>query len=155
MRQQLEKTTALACEHLSKSQVKQKRWYDNASGCTFEQGEEVLLLLLTSEGPLQVRRRVGPVMYEVYMPARKQSLQTFHVNMLQKMACTTRTHSISGGHSTSCHSHPVSPHLSGPGRGGCGGTVLPGHPASEGVGAFFCRKEAAASGKLTRPAFCG
>uniref|UniRef100_A0A8C1TWC8 ribonuclease H n=1 Tax=Cyprinus carpio TaxID=7962 RepID=A0A8C1TWC8_CYPCA len=93
MREQLQKTTTLARENLLQSQKRQKEWYDRtARSRTFEPGEKVLLLLPTSEhkllakwqGPYQIKRKVGPVTYELEIPSRTQPLQIFHVNMLKK-----------------------------------------------------------------------
>lgn len=93
MREKLQQASVLARENLIQSQEQQKLWYDKAARSrSFEPGEEVLLLLPTSEnkllakwqGPYQVQRRVGPVTYEIKIPSRAQPLQVFHVNMLKK-----------------------------------------------------------------------
>ncbi len=98
MREKLQQSTALARENLVRSQVQQKKhWYDKtARSQSFEPGEEVLLLLPTSEnkllakwqGPYQIKSKVGPVTYQIEIPSRNLPLQTFHVNMLKKMAST-------------------------------------------------------------------
>ncbi len=93
MREQLEKTTAMARQNLLQNQARQKEWYDRtARTCSFEVGDEVLLLLPTSEnklltkwqGPYRVQRKVGSVTYEVHIPSRSKPLQIFHVNLLKK-----------------------------------------------------------------------
>lgn len=93
MREKLQLSSTRARESVQESQVKQKMWYDQkARSRTFQVGEQVLLLLPTSEnrllakwqGPYQVRKKVGPVTYEIEMPSRNKPLQTFHVNMLKK-----------------------------------------------------------------------
>ncbi len=93
MREKLQQSTALARENLVRSQVQQKHWYDKtARSRSFEPGEEVLLLLPTSEnkllakwqGPYQIKSKVGPVTYQIEIPSRNLPLQTFHVNMLKK-----------------------------------------------------------------------
>uniref|UniRef100_A0A9J7Y7K1 Uncharacterized protein n=1 Tax=Cyprinus carpio carpio TaxID=630221 RepID=A0A9J7Y7K1_CYPCA len=93
MREKLQLSSTRAQESVQESQVKQKMWYDQkARSRTFQVGEQVLLLLPTSEnrllakwqGPYQVRKKVGPVTYEIEMPSRNKPLQTFHVNMLKK-----------------------------------------------------------------------
>lgn len=75
------------------SQAHQKEWYDRSARTrTFEPGENILLLLPTSEhkllakwqGPYQIKRRVGPVTYEIEIPSRTPPLHIFHVNMLKK-----------------------------------------------------------------------
>lgn len=100
MREHLQKTTALARENLQHSQARQKEWYDRtARSRTFEPGEKVLLLLPTSEhkllakwqGPYQIKRKVGPVTYEIEIPSRTQPLQIFHVNMLKKWYARSST----------------------------------------------------------------
>lgn len=53
MREQLEKTTAMARQNLLQNQVRQKEWYDRTARTrSFEEGDEVLLLLPTSENKL-------------------------------------------------------------------------------------------------------
>lgn len=93
MREQLQQSSALAHQNLKDSQVKQKAWYDQkARSRSFQPGDQVLLLLPTSEnkllakwqGPFQVRRKLGPVTYEIEMPSRQHPLETFHVNMLKQ-----------------------------------------------------------------------
>lgn len=93
MREQLQKTTAQAQKNLLQSQAQQKVWYDKAARTrSFQSGEQVLLLLPTSEnrllakwqGPYEVKRKVGPVTYEIEIPSRSQPLQVFHINMLKK-----------------------------------------------------------------------
>ncbi|KAG1955346.1 gag-pol fusion protein [Pimephales promelas] len=93
MREKLQLASTQARESVQESQVKQKIWYDQkARSRTFQAGEQVLLLLPTSEnrllakwqGPYQVRKKVGPVTYEIEMPSRNKPLQTFHINMLKK-----------------------------------------------------------------------
>ncbi len=93
MREKLQQSTALARENLVRSQVQQKHWYDKtARSRSFEPGEEVLLLLPTSEnkmlakwqGPYQIKSKVGPVTYQIEIPSRNLPLQKFHVNMLKK-----------------------------------------------------------------------
>ncbi len=93
MREHLQNTTALAQENLLHSQAHQKEWHDHTARTrTFEPGENILLLLPMSEhkllakwqGPYQIKRRVGPVTYEIEIPSRTQPLQIFHVNMLKK-----------------------------------------------------------------------
>lgn len=93
MRDQLMKTAALARENLLQSQRRQKDWYDRSARTqSFEPGDEVLLLLPKTEnkllakwqGPYQIKQRMGPVTYEIHIPEWRQSLQTFHVNLLKK-----------------------------------------------------------------------
>ncbi len=93
MRERLQRVTTMAQENLQQSQLKQKAWYDKkARARTFQPGEQVLLLLPTSDnkllakwkGPFQVKRKVGSVTYEIEIPSRQQPLQIFHVNMLKK-----------------------------------------------------------------------
>lgn len=93
MREQLQKTTAQAQKNLLQSQAQQKEWYDKAARTrSFQPGDKVLLLLPTSEnklvakwqGPYEVKRKVGPVTYEIEIPSRSQPLHIFHINMLKK-----------------------------------------------------------------------
>lgn len=93
MREKLQQTTTIAQENLRQAQLKQKAWYDKKSRArTFQPGEQVLLLLPTSDnkllakwqGPYQVKRKVGFVTYEIEIPSRHQPLQIFHINMLKK-----------------------------------------------------------------------
>ncbi len=93
MSERLQRVTTMAQENLQQSQLKQKAWYDKkARARTFQPGEQVLLLLPTSDnkllakwqGPFQVKRKVGSVTYEIEIPSRQQPLQILHVNMLKK-----------------------------------------------------------------------
>lgn len=93
MREQLQKTTAQARKNLLQSQAQQKEWYDKAARThSFNPGDKVLLLLPTLEnkllakwqGPYEVKRKVGPVTYEIEIPSRRQPLQVFHINILKK-----------------------------------------------------------------------
>lgn len=114
MREKLQRSTALARENLLRSQVQQKHWYDKtARSRSFEPGDEVLLLLPTSDnkllakwqGPYQIKKVVGPVTYQIEIPSRNQPLQTFHVNMLKKwhMHRTPGQAEESNGHFGHCY----------------------------------------------------
>ena len=94
------RSTALAQGHLRKAQSSQKAWYDRkARTREFEPGQEVLLLLPTSEskllakwhGPYKITRKVGPVTYELFMPERSKKHQKFHVNLLKEFCRGTVT----------------------------------------------------------------
>lgn len=92
MRDKLQQAVTTARENLQEAQKKQKVWYDRkARARTFQPGDQVFLLLPTSENkllgkwhPFKVRRKVGSVNYEIEMPSRQQPLQMFHINMLKK-----------------------------------------------------------------------
>ncbi len=93
MREQLQRSSDLAHQNLKESQVKQKLWYDQkARSRSFQPGDKVILLLPTTEnkllakwqGPYQVKRKLGPVTYEIKMPSRQHPFQTFHINMLKQ-----------------------------------------------------------------------
>ncbi len=93
MREKLQQVSIIARENLRQAQAKQKAWYDRkARARVFQPGDQVLLLLPTSEnrlvakwqGPFKVRRKVGPVDYQIEIPSRQQPLQVFHVNLLKK-----------------------------------------------------------------------
>lgn len=92
MRERLEEMTALAHENMRSAQQHQKAWYDQkARERVFEPGQQVLLLLPTSDsklltqwqGPYEITKRVGKVTYELYMPDKQKKHQTFHVNLLK------------------------------------------------------------------------
>ncbi|KAI4897404.1 hypothetical protein NFI96_005671 [Prochilodus magdalenae] len=93
MRERLEQMTSLAQENLKKAQKNQKAWYDcTARERSLSPGQQVLLLLLTSEnkllakwhGPYEVLRKTGEVTYEICMPERSKQKQIFHVNLLKE-----------------------------------------------------------------------
>ena len=78
-------------ENLKSAGVQQKKWYDkNARDCSFQAGEQVLVLLPTSkltaqwQGPYQVVSQVGNVNYLVHMPDHRKKKRVLHINMLQK-----------------------------------------------------------------------
>ncbi len=67
MQEQLMKTTAMARENLLQSQTQQKKWYDQSTRHrSFELGEEVLLLLPTSEHKLLAKWQ-GPYLIKQKM----------------------------------------------------------------------------------------
>lgn len=101
MRQRLEQMTALAQEHMKTAQANQKTWYDKkARDRSFEPGQEVLLLLPTSDskllarwqGPYQITRRLGRVTYELFMPDKGKKHQHFHVNLLKEFQQPVQNH---------------------------------------------------------------
>ena len=80
-------------ENLKSAGARQKKWYDkNARDCSFQAGEQVLVLLPTSsskltaqwQGPYQVVSRVGNVNYLVHMSDHRKKKRVLHINMLQK-----------------------------------------------------------------------
>lgn len=92
MRDKLEQFQELANTHLIGAQQCQKQSYDRAARRRiFSEGQKVLLLLPTSEsglltkwqGPYVIKRKVGPVTYELHMPDRRKKHQVFHVNLLR------------------------------------------------------------------------
>ncbi len=103
MREQLEKTTAMARQNILQNQARQKEWYDQTARTrSFEVGEEVLLLLPTSEnkllakwlGPYRVQRKVGPVTYEVHIPSRIKPLQSLHLVTKTKIKTETKLYGV-------------------------------------------------------------
>lgn len=93
MKELLQRSSVMAQQNLQESQVKQKVWHDQkARSRSFQPGDQVLLLLPTSEnnllakwqGPYQVKRKLGSVTYEIEMPSRQHPFQTFHINMLKQ-----------------------------------------------------------------------
>ena len=92
-REKMSKMADVVQENLTKSQTRQKTYYDKtARGKKYEAGEEVLVMLpsasskLTStwQGPFPVVRQVSPVDYEVDTGRHRKRLRTFHVNLLRK-----------------------------------------------------------------------
>ena len=92
MRERLEEMTEEAQTNLAATQRSQKTWYDRSSRSReFSSGDNVLVLLPSSThklhaewtGPNTVRRKVGAVNYEVYMPDKRMKVRVFHVNMLR------------------------------------------------------------------------
>ncbi|KAI9999614.1 hypothetical protein NQD34_018344 [Periophthalmus magnuspinnatus] len=93
MRDRLEQFKELACDNLTQAQERQKHSYDKVSRRrAFQVGQKVLLLLPTSEsgllakwqGPYEIRKKTGPVTYELFMPERRKKAQIFHVNLLKE-----------------------------------------------------------------------
>lgn len=94
MRERLEQMTELAQQNMWTAQDKQKTWYDKkARERAFQPGQQVFLLLSSNDskllarwqGPYQVTKRLGRVIYELYMPERKKKHQTFYVNLLKEV----------------------------------------------------------------------
>ena len=90
LRNRLQETWDLAHEQLSRSQARQKRLYDyKTKERTFQRGDQVLLLLPTSEnklimhwkGPFEILERVEGHDYRVQLPNRQQ---IFHANLLKR-----------------------------------------------------------------------
>src|SRR5260221_12367436 len=80
----------MAKQSATKAQDKQKEWYDKYSReRSFSPGEQVLVLLPTTEnkllarfrGPHVVTRRISDVNYEVAIGSR---LTILHINLLKK-----------------------------------------------------------------------
>ena len=82
-----------AHQNLKSAQGKMKHWYDaNARGKSFNEGEEVLLLLPTSsrslearwQGPYKITRKLSDYNYEVDTGRVHKRLRIYHVNLLKK-----------------------------------------------------------------------
>ncbi|KAL4008478.1 hypothetical protein ACER0C_002330 [Sarotherodon galilaeus] len=93
MRERLEQMTILAQQNMKVAQNKQKTWYDKkARERTFQPGQQVLLLLPTTDskllarwqGPYKITKRLSKVNYELYMPDRRKKHQVFHINLLKE-----------------------------------------------------------------------
>uniref|UniRef100_A0A1X7V2C3 Integrase p58-like C-terminal domain-containing protein n=1 Tax=Amphimedon queenslandica TaxID=400682 RepID=A0A1X7V2C3_AMPQE len=105
MRRRLEEMTDIVGGNMKKSQVKQKRWYDQkARHWEFKTGGKVLVLLpsttheLTAEwkGPYVVKRKVEDVDYELEMNGKQKKYKIFHVNMLRQWYDRTDTSFLMG-----------------------------------------------------------
>ena len=93
MRSRLSQCVEEAHKQLEDSQKKMKIWYDEkARGKSFEEGEEVLILLPTSsksmearwQGPYKITRKLSEYDYEVDTGRVYKRLRIFHVNLLKK-----------------------------------------------------------------------
>uniref|UniRef100_A0A669D272 Gypsy retrotransposon integrase-like protein 1 n=1 Tax=Oreochromis niloticus TaxID=8128 RepID=A0A669D272_ORENI len=93
MRERLEQMSMLAQQNMKMAQNKQKTWYDKkARERTFQPGQQVLLLLPTTDskllarwqGPYKITKRLSNVNYELYMPDRRKKHQVFHINLLKE-----------------------------------------------------------------------
>ena len=93
MRDKMEELADLVKDNMQHAQQTQTKWYDRrARQRTLQPGQKVLLLLPTSEnklvakwqGPYRVCRQLGPVTYEIEMPERRKTKQTFHANLLKE-----------------------------------------------------------------------
>lgn len=93
MRDKLDQFQELANSNLAEAQQQQKQSYDKASRRrVFQEGQQVLLLLPTSasgllakwQGPYKIKKKMGPVTYELMLPDRRKKHQVFHVNLLKE-----------------------------------------------------------------------
>ncbi len=93
MREKMDKMAKLVHDNMEKAQVRQKDCFDKKTKArVFQPGQEVLLLLPTSDnkllarwqGPFKVLRKMGPATYEISMPEHRKKKQTFHVNLLKE-----------------------------------------------------------------------
>jgi len=92
MRQWLADMAQLVAKHSSRSQERQKQYYDTrAKACSFKVGDQVLLLFPTTvnrlklqwTGPFKVTRKLGTVDYEVETPGRRQERKIYHINLMK------------------------------------------------------------------------
>ena len=92
IQERLVKMAELVKDNMEKAQETQKKWYDlNARERSFEVGEKVLVLLLTStykllvqwQGPYDVVKKINKVIYEVEMQNKRKRLRRIHINMLR------------------------------------------------------------------------
>jgi len=83
----------LVAEHSSRSQEKQKQYYDTRAKIrSFKMGDQLLVLLPTATnrlklqwtGPCKVTKKLGNVDYEVETPGRRQERKVYHVNLMKK-----------------------------------------------------------------------
>lgn len=93
MREKMEQLSQLVHQNMEKAQVRQKHSFDKqARARVFQPGQEVVLLLPTSDnklltrwqGPFKVLRKMGPTTYEIATPHHRKKKQTFHVNLLKE-----------------------------------------------------------------------
>ncbi len=93
MRSRLHEMAELVQENMTKSQRKQKCYYDRGTQeRTLKVGEQVLVLLPTVRnklklewvGPYRVTRQVTPVDYELEMPGRRKERKVYHINLLKR-----------------------------------------------------------------------
>ena len=92
-RSRLMTSVEMAQENLLDSQAKMKAWYDQkVREQSFEVGEEVLLLLPTSnksleakwQGPYRVVRKVSDLNYELDVGRARKKLCIYHVNLIKR-----------------------------------------------------------------------
>ena len=93
MRDKMEEMASLVEDNMHQAQQTQARWYDqSARQRSFTPGQQVLLLLPTTEnkllarwqGPYRITRKLGPVTYELEMPGRRKTRQVFHINLFKE-----------------------------------------------------------------------
>ena len=90
MRERLDRMCLEVQENMQASQLRQKS--RGARECSFQTGDQVLVLLPTTsskltaqwQGPYEIIERIGQVNYRVSMHGRRKKQAIFHVNMLQK-----------------------------------------------------------------------
>ncbi|XP_076844741.1 uncharacterized protein LOC143489530 [Brachyhypopomus gauderio] len=92
MRDKMAQLTEMARDNMEGAQRHQKQWYDMvAKDRELQPGNKALVLLPTSDtgllakwqGPYEVLQKIGKTTYELLLPDRKKSRQTFHINMLR------------------------------------------------------------------------
>ena len=93
MREKLQSMMDHVQDNLRVANHNQKTWYDkNSRQRTFQQGDQVLVLLPTSsskllaqwQGPYEIIKPVGKVNYQVQMHDRRKKTRILHVNMLRR-----------------------------------------------------------------------
>ena len=92
MREKLQSMMDHVKDNLRVASHNQKTWYKNSRLRTFQQGDQVLVLLPTSsskllaqwQGPYEIIKPVGKVNYQVQMHDHRKKTRILHVNMLQR-----------------------------------------------------------------------
>lgn len=98
IREKMEHATRIVREQIEKVQHGQRTWYDKAAReRSFEPGQQVLLLLPTSEnkfsqvaGAIYYFEKGGSYPYEIEMPERRSPKQIFHISLLKETLCILR-----------------------------------------------------------------
>ncbi|KAL0148266.1 hypothetical protein M9458_056412, partial [Cirrhinus mrigala] len=97
MRERIDRIMPLVREHLSKAQQAQQRHYNRAAQPReFQPGDRVMVPVPTSackflaswQGPYTVVEKIGPVIYRVRQPGKRQAEQLYHINLLKKWTGT-------------------------------------------------------------------
>ncbi|KAL0180385.1 hypothetical protein M9458_025827, partial [Cirrhinus mrigala] len=97
MRERIDRVMPLVQEHLSKAQQAQQRHCNwAAQPREFQPGDRVMVLVPSSackflaawQGPYTVVEKIGPVMYRLRQPGRRQAEQLYHINLLKKWVGT-------------------------------------------------------------------
>ncbi|XP_069502965.1 uncharacterized protein [Ambystoma mexicanum] len=93
LQERIERLRVVARDNLLQAQLNQEKYYNQKAQLrTFKKGDQVLILMPTSDnkmlaswkGPFEIQEVLGPLTYKVKQPGSRLMCQTYHVNLLKK-----------------------------------------------------------------------